>query len=89
MEIKNMKLENGDYMLKDEVLDYCNFVICKPSLAMIINKCRSYSDEYGRSWFKANDIKSMMMPDLFREMECNVSIILMAVDEYEHEPYQD
>jgi hypothetical protein len=88
MEIKNMKLENGNYMLKDKVLDYCNFAICKPSLALIINICTCHHDEYGRSWFKTNDIKNVMMPDLFREMECNIST-LMIVDEYEHEPYQD
>jgi hypothetical protein len=70
-------LKSGNYMKVESVQDFVNHVICRSSLSGIINKvCKVYENESNK-FYNTVDLKSIMMPDLFREMECQVITLMI------------
>ena len=60
-------LQPGNYMKVNSVMNYFYHVNLKSTLAGIIKKvCPIHEGEFD-IYFNTKDIKSVMMPDLFRE----------------------
>lgn len=69
----NKKLQQGEYMNVNNVQHYVKNIICSTALSrMITNICKVY-ELNNISFYKTKDLKSVMMPHTFREMECHVT----------------
>lgn len=73
--IHNMtnQLQSGNYMNAKHVIETLNHRFCRPTLASIAEKvCKKHQGEHG-IYFNTTDLKNIMMPDLFKELECEVT----------------
>jgi hypothetical protein len=57
----------------ESVQNYLNHIICRSTLSSIIKKICPIHEHESYIFYNTSDIKSVMMPDLFREMECHVT----------------
>ena len=71
-------LPAGSWMVKSEVVDYLYHRICKVTLAHIVESILdTETSSNGIEYLRTSDIKNVMMTELFREMECEVSTTLI------------
>ncbi len=62
----------GNYMRKQEVLDYILGIAHLSTLGWLIPQTvRTYSDNI-EDWLRVDDIQNIMTKDIFRIMECNI-----------------
>jgi len=68
-------MKNGNYMLKEDVLNY--FKRIRSMRFMDINMTE-HNDEYyeNNMFYSTEDIKELMPASLFREMECHVTTFM-------------
>jgi len=67
-----LSLTPGNYMNAYHVIETLIHCFGKPTLASIIEKvCTKHQGEPG-IYFNTTDLKNIMMPDLFKELECIV-----------------
>lgn len=72
------KLPVGSWMRRSEVLDYCYHRVCRPTLAHLLEELVSVqTSNLGTEYLPTSEIKNIMTADLFREMECYVSTVLV------------
>jgi hypothetical protein len=70
--MENQKLQPGNYMKVNSVMEYFYHYNVKSTLAEIIKKvCPIHEGEFN-IYYSTKDLKSVIVPDLFREMECQV-----------------
>ena len=81
--MKNVKtLPEGQYMKVESVQSYFQTKVLKSTLASVIQLvCPSYEGEYGL-YYNVQDLRSVIVPDLFRELECEVTthVILSKIE---------
>ena len=78
----NNKLPNGNYMKVKAVMNYFRHENAKSTLASIIEKtCPVCVGEYS-DYYNTEDIKTVINPDLFREMECHVTTHMIGFEKY-------
>jgi hypothetical protein len=65
-------LKSGNYMNVGEVDDYLCHINLRPTLVDIIKKVCPIHECKLDIYYNTSDLKSVMRPDLFRELECNV-----------------
>jgi hypothetical protein len=69
----NKTLQPGNYMKANRVIETLNHRFCKSTLASIIEKvCIKHEGEFGE-YYNTRDLKSLIEPSLFRELECEVT----------------
>jgi len=77
MKKTSANLSPGNYMEVKSVIDYLNHEICRPTLAHILMTIDYHTyntfELYGMELYSTKDLQNIMMPDLFREMECSVT----------------
>lgn len=72
------KLPVGSWMRRSEVLDYCYYRVCRPTLAHILESIISIeTSNLGIEYLPTSEVRNIMTADLFREMECSVSTIVV------------
>lgn len=65
-------LKPGNYMNVHHVIETLNHRFSRPTLASIAEKvCTKHQGKHS-IYFNTMDLKNIMMPDLFKELECNV-----------------
>jgi hypothetical protein len=73
------ELPVGSWMVKNEVVDYLYHRICKVTLAHIVESILdAETSSNGIEYLRTSDIRNVMMPNLFREMECEITTIFIA-----------
>lgn len=66
-------LQPGNYMKCESVMDYFYHINVKTTLASIILKVCPIHGSEGYIFYNTKDLKSVMMPGLFQELECQVT----------------
>ena len=66
------QLNPGNYMKINRVKETINIKFNRPTLVEIIEKyCEVHQGEFD-VYYNTNDLKSVMMSDFFKELECEV-----------------
>lgn len=69
------ELPSGNYMLKTQVIEYVK-TLNRDNLHHIVELfVPIQTSTEGIEYFPTSEIQNVMMPDLFREMECHVSTL--------------
>jgi hypothetical protein len=80
------QLKPGNYMRVNAVMNYFNHSNIKSTLAGIIEKvCPKHRGEFD-IYYDTKDLKSVITPDLFREMECEVTTHMILTEEEKTKP---
>jgi hypothetical protein len=75
--MQKANLQPGNYMKVESVLSYFNHYNVKSTLASIIKKvCPVHEGEFS-ILYDTKDLKSVIVPDLFRELECHVNTLMI------------
>lgn len=86
---KTNQLPSGNYMNAYHVIETLNHRFCRPTLASIAEKvCTKHQGEYG-TYFSTTDLKNIMMPDLFKELECEVTTHMILSEEEKQSYYNN
>ena len=74
------KLTPGNYMKVSKVLETLNHKWCKPTLATVAEKVLTKHSGEHDVYFSTEELKSIMIPDLFKELECEVVTHMIIAD---------
>ena len=70
--MNKLSLIPGNYMNAYHVIETLNHCFSRPTLASIAEKfCTKHQGKHS-IYFNTTDLKNIMMPDLFKELECIV-----------------
>jgi hypothetical protein len=78
--MRNMKnsLPPGDWMLRNDVLDYLSITVCKPALSDIIETLCTPHIVGGDAYYSCKQLRSYIYSQLYKEMECKVSTLMVG-----------
>ena len=78
--MRNMKnsLPLGDWMLRNDVLDYLSIAVCKPALSDIIETLCTPHIVGGDAYYSCKQLRSYIYSQLYKEMECEVSTLMVG-----------
>ena len=71
------ELPSGNYMLKTQVMEYVKTLNRDNLLHIVELFVPIQTSTEGIEYFQTSEIQNVMMPDLFREMECYVTTLLI------------
>lgn len=84
--MQKTSLQPGNYMKVNSVMNYFYHVNLKSTLADIVKKaCTIHEGEFD-IYYNTKDLKSVITPDLFREMECQVTTHMILTEEEKSKP---
>ena len=71
-------LPPGDWMLRNDVLDYLSITVCKPALSDIIETLCTPHIVGGDAYYSCKQLRSYIYSQLYKEMECKVSTLMVG-----------
>ncbi len=74
-------MKQGNYMVDLEVIDYVETRLGRFTLSSIIHKICKLHKAGDTSYYSTEDLKNVMMPELFREMECHVTTHMVCKEQ--------
>ena len=71
-------LPTGNWMLRNDVLDYLSITVCKPTLSDIIETLCTPHIVGGDTYYSCKQLRSYIYSQLYKEMECKVSTLMVT-----------